>query len=121
LMTVSMTAYLVSDILKSKPIYEQLLGLILRKQGDTGIPGGKEDKVVMEIAVCLGSQIAGKSVKNVTWPSHCLLVGVKRGGSEIIPRGNTIIYPGDYLIVLTSEDQAGQVRKSLLSMGGEFS
>jgi Trk K+ transport system NAD-binding subunit len=63
--------------------------------------------------VCLGSIIEGKRVKEMNWPSSCLLVGVKRGHEEIIPNGDTKIYIGDYLIVLANEDDAADIRECI--------
>lgn len=119
LITISITAYVVSDVLKSQPIYESLLERALHKEGITDSLNPGDKKAIMEIAVCLSSQIAGKVVKDIAWPSHCLLVGLKRGEAEIIPKGNTRIMSGDYLIVLTDEDKAAQVKKTMLDLSGE--
>lgn len=113
LITISMVAYLVSDILKAKPIYEMLLERILTNKGDSGFIGSRVNKEIIEIAVYLGSQIDGKFIKDVNWPIHALLVGIKRGESEIIPKGDTKIFVGDYLIVLTDEDQSAHVKREL--------
>ncbi|WP_313885240.1 TrkA C-terminal domain-containing protein [Clostridium sp. DJ247] len=64
----------------------------------------------------MGSMLDGKKIKEVEWPDDCLLVGVKRGGKEIIPKDNTLIYPGDYLIVLTNEYKAAWITESLSVM-----
>lgn len=92
LITISMTAYIITDILNSKPIYEELLHRVLaknRKQDLCGKDHGK--KVVIEADVCLGSQLNGKKIKEVKWPSHCLIVSIRRGDTEIIPNGDTKI------------------------------
>jgi len=60
-----------------------------------------------------------KYIKEIKWPPSCLMVGIKRGETEIIPKGNTKIYVGDYLIVLTNEHQEAEARKQLLEMAGE--
>ena len=46
----------------------------------------------------MGSYLDGKQVKEINWPSHFLLVAVKRGEHKMIPKGDTIIFSGDYII-----------------------
>ena len=115
---VSIVAYIVADILGSKPIYESLLEKILYNQGEKISIGNKKNKAILEFAVCMGSDLDGKQIKEVKWPSHCLLVAVKRGEDEIIPKGDTVIFPGDYLIVLTNEDRVSKINDSLIIMTG---
>jgi Trk K+ transport system NAD-binding subunit len=73
----------------------------------------------MEVPVCLGSAFDGKKVKDIRWPENCLLVGINRGDLEIIPKGDTIMLPGDYLVVLTDESKAAEINKKLLKLGVE--
>ena len=74
----------------------------------------------MKSAVCLGSVIEGKMVKEMDWHPRCLLVSIKRGVEEIIPKGDTLIYSGDYLIVLANEDEAAEIREGISSVSEEF-
>lgn len=53
--------------------------------------------------------------EDLALPENCLLVSVKRGNEEIIPRGNTLLHSGDILIVLVSESVAGTIRDDLLT------
>ena len=115
---VSIVAYIVADILGSKPIYESLLEKILHNQGEKISIGNKKNKAILEFAVCMGSDLDGKQIKDVKWPSRCLLVAVKRGEDEIIPKGDTVIFPGDYLIVLTNEDRVSKINDDLIIMTG---
>lgn len=119
LATVSITAYIVADILKSKPIYETLLNRILNDTGDSAFKGDEAVKVVLEVAVCMGSSIDGKAVRDVRWPQKCLLVGVRRGNQEIIPNGSTSIAAGDYLIVLADEDSAARIKRKLFKLAND--
>jgi len=115
---VSIAAYIVADLLRSKPIYESLLEKFLRNQGEAEELGNKDNKSILEFAVCMGSRLDGQLIKEIEWPSDCLLVAVKRGNQEILPRGDTMIYPGDYLIVLTNEDRVSKINDNLLEMAG---
>jgi len=113
---VSIVAYIVAEILGSKPIYDSLLERFLAKQNGDIPVGNKKHKAILEYAVCMGSQLDGKEVRAVKWPSHCLLVAVKRGEQEIIPKGDTFIQSGDYLIVLTNEDKVSKISDGLIKM-----
>ncbi|WP_404815219.1 TrkA C-terminal domain-containing protein [Thermoanaerobacter ethanolicus] len=66
--------------------------------------------------VCVGSSLDGKKLKDISLPQSCLLVGIKRGTHELIPKGNTKILAGDYLVVLADEDKATEIREILLNM-----
>ncbi|OLN33090.1 H(+)/Cl(-) exchange transporter ClcA [Desulfosporosinus metallidurans] len=118
LAVVSIVAYMVADLLGSKPIYESLLERILQKQGEGIANGNEKTKSILEFAVCMGSILDGKQIKEIKWPSDCLLVSVKRGEQEIIPKGDTMICPGDYLIVLTNEDKVSKINDALLQLIG---
>jgi len=91
---------------------------ILHKQGESVVIGNEKHTSILEFAVCMGSKLDGKQIKEILWPTHCLLVAVKRGEQEILPKGDTIIYPGDYLIVLTNEDRVAKINDALIEMTG---
>lgn len=114
LITVSTVAYLASDLLKTKPIYEALYDRILTEKQSP--KNEKEAMILIETVVCLGSEISGKSVKNIVWPKHCLLVNIKRGDKEIIPTGDTIIYAGDNIFALVDKNLAVEIEQSLSSL-----
>lgn len=99
---VSFFALFVSDILKIHPVYEVLLERIMKtvKKEDMD----DEHAGILELAVEVGSPAAGKLVKDIQWPQGVLLAGITRGVKNIIPRGNTMILPGDYLSVLVSKE-----------------
>ena len=115
---VSIVAYIIADILKSKPIYESLLEKFLRNQGEKIFISTNKNKTILEFAVCMGSILDGKQIKNVKWPSSCLLVAVKRGENEILPKGDTTIFPGDYLIILTNENMVSRINDALIVLTG---
>lgn len=113
---VCMTAYIVADVLNSKPIYEVLLERMLNNgNGKFKVEG--ETKVIIETAVCMGSILDGKKIKEIELPPHCLIVGIKRGETELIPNGDTKMLAGDYLIVLSDEVNAPDIRECLSEAG----
>lgn len=97
----SFIALLLSDILGVTPIYEALLERLTKKNEDVS----KNDKQggIIEVPVELGSEAAGKKIREVNWPEGLLIVAIRRGVKEIVPNGNIRILPGDYLIILSSE------------------
>lgn len=115
---VSIAAYITADLMGSKPIYESLLDRILEKKGFEDFSGDSRVKVILEAAVCMDTPIDGKMVREIKWPSNCLLVGIRRGEKEIIPKGNVKIYAGDYLIALADECKEAQIKEELLSLVG---
>jgi H+/Cl- antiporter ClcA len=116
---VSIIAFIVAELLGSKPIYESLLSRILRAKDQTNqFIGRQGKKVLLEVAITMGATPDGKQVKDLHWPAHSLLVGIKRGNDELIPKGDTLIYAGDYLIVLVNESHAAHTTKLLQKMAG---
>lgn len=115
---VSIVAYIIADLLGSTPIYEALLEKILNKNGNHPAVGNKKHKTILEFAICMGSILDGKAIKEIKWPSHCLLVAVKRGEQEIIPKGDTEVHAGDYLIVLTNDDKVSKINDALYKLVG---
>ena len=96
---VSIVAYVTAHFMKSKPIYESLLDRLLRRQG-VDLEHGSEQKRLVEVVVEIGSVIENRQVKDIAWPSKCLLVGIHRGAEEVLPKGTTTINSGDTIIAL---------------------
>jgi len=116
LLTVSMAAYVVSDLIQSFPIYDRLLERMLRSGHATRADIGSEGKLIMEIPVSMGSYLENRLIRDIRWPSRCLIVGVRRGDKEILPVGDTQIIAGDCVIVLADKKQ-GSYKMELVNMG----
>ena len=104
-------ALFISDALKITPIYEALLGRLRNN-----IKNEVTDETihrVMEIPVELGCVAAGNAIKDILWPKGLLIVGIQRGEKEILPKGDTVILPGDYLIILFSENTDQDMEKHI--------
>jgi len=108
LATVSIVAYVVADMLKSHPIYESLLEGVVRNKR-MGFRGDADTKVLIETVVCMGSSCDHKMIKDINWPEKGLIVGIKRGNKELIPKGDTRLQTGDYLLTLMDEEIAADV------------
>jgi H+/Cl- antiporter ClcA len=118
---ISLVAYITAGLLKSEPIYESLLERLLKKNGNSESHVDCRNKSILEIPVCLDSQLDGRLVKDLNLPQNCLIVAVKRGEKEIIPKGTTKTLSGDYLYVLVNENDAALIKEELLEMGSYVS
>ena len=115
---VSICAYIVATLLHSEPIYESLLGNLLKRRGEH-VPRGAGEKILQEFPVMQGSAAADHLVSEVEWPKNCLLVSVKRGERELLPRGTTRLLPGDSIVVLSGEYEGADVAGQMDRICGE--
>lgn len=103
LLTASMTAFLIAEHFEVKPVYEMLMKRLIRNNHNTRKNYHIEDKILIDITVETGSLMELKKVKNIKLPQSILLVTIRRGNDEIIPKGNTILQSGDIITILISE------------------
>ena len=113
LTVVSLIAYVTADLVKSPPIYEALLDNLIHDQEDEAGKQNHSFKTIIETVVQYGSSLEEKQIKEVNWPNKCLVVGIKRGEKEILPKGNTVMKAGDYLVVLTDKNAEAHTREAL--------
>ncbi len=115
LTVVAVTAYVAADLLKSPPVYEALLDNMMRGEHEE-ITEESSKKILVEIIVKHGSQFENKQVKSINWPGKSLLVGIKQGDKQIIPKGDTEIKEGDYLNILTDINSESRIRDIINEM-----
>ncbi len=113
LTTVSVVAYIVAEMLKSVPIYDSLLERILKKQNIPRPIQAKGQRVTVEATVQVGSFLEQKEIRTVEWPKGCLLISIRRGSTELIPKGEIVLDQGDILIALTDENNRVALTKEL--------
>lgn len=99
---ITLTAYIISDILKSQPIYEQLLDNLLGSNSKASVGN---NKVLIESCVQFGSVMDGNNLQNLGLPKGCLVIAIDRRGEEIVPYGATVLKADDNLLILCSEDK----------------
>ncbi|MFR4238703.1 MAG: hypothetical protein ACLT1O_05655 [Bifidobacterium pseudocatenulatum] len=88
---VAFIALLVSDLLRTKPIYGELLsGTCARHADGNRKPCGQRH---YGTAIGNGAIADGKRVRDVRW----VLITACVAASEIVPRGDTRLRAGDYL------------------------
>lgn len=105
-------------------IPEDILVVMIKRKGDVLVPNGstvilpedilvvtgnnfeklnqyEEDKSskLIEIKILKDSSIANKSIMNAKLPANILVVMIKRKGNIIIPKGSTVIYEEDVLVI----------------------
>ena len=123
LVSASLVAYVVADLLGGEPVYDQLMHRRQRKkvESGSGIPDHdyltdvysksdkkyvkkrisiRERKVVIDSSIHIGSMMDGHKVMELGLPEGSLIVSVMRDGKEIIPHGSTILNGGDDLEIL---------------------
>lgn len=118
LSTVSIVAYVTADLLRSAPIYESLLSRILQNQG-IALPEGSPEKSIITQTVQQGSMADHHLVSDILWPQGCLLVGIKRGREELIPKGDTLLLPSDSVIAIADADNAPVIKAHLKNICSE--
>ncbi|RXI40338.1 ClC family H(+)/Cl(-) exchange transporter [Clostridium tetani] len=120
LMVITTVAYLMADILNVHPIYDSLLERMIGKKAGAKVLGNKKKSIILEVPVCMGSELEDKKVKDIIWPEDCLIVSIDRLENKIIPNGDTIILQGDRLIIFTNEEKACKIKPNLMSMGEDI-
>ena len=110
---VSLIAYATADLLRAKPIYDQLLHRMLRGRAPEGERAADGDKVLIRAPMHLGAPACGKRIGDVAWPAGCLIVSIRRGETELVPKGDTRLRAGDDITVLCDEYDSEAVYRSL--------
>lgn len=108
---VSVVAYVVAEFFGSKPIYESLLERLVKGKCKTDPEEG--EKLLAQFVVEQGGQMEGKKVAEVSWPDNCLLISIKRGTEEIIPKGKTRLVTGDLIITMCDERDVPWIRAQM--------
>lgn len=77
----------------------------------------EESEMVVEQAhVTAGSPLANVYVRDAAFPPESTLGAIRRARETVVPRGSTRIQPGDLIIVLTTRENAHNVRQWLERM-----
>jgi uncharacterized transporter YbjL len=121
LVLTSLIAYLVAELLGTKPIYTQLLERSLGKSPAGRASKGhraalRDRKTVIDAEVDVGSHMDGRTVAEFGLPLGTLIVSVLREEIEIIPDGHTILRAGDELEILTRENDLADVESIIDSV-----
>lgn len=104
----SAVAYITAELLKGQPIYDALLRKSL-SNGST--PVTTKERNILEIPVGSGSILENRTVEEIPFIHHTVLVNIKRHGASMIPDPDTKILAGDFLYFLTESGHAEEIRR----------
>ena len=68
----------------------------LKRMGDYGV---ENDISLIKIEVRKNDEWNGKMIRNLGLPEDSIIVGVTRGNKSVLPRGNTILFAGDQVLL----------------------
>ncbi len=108
---VACIACLTASLLRSRPIYEQLLDNMTPDSIDSSKSSNEQN--ILDIAVPYSSYLAGKAVSEIAWPQSCLIVNITRGNYQIIPHGDTHIEAGDVISIVCPVGEEALVQKAV--------
>ncbi len=100
------TTRIITNLIEQKAGFEEISNLI---------PVGEGKVTLAEIILDDTSPVTGKSLRDIQMPPQSLIGYIVREGRPIVPRGDTVIYAGDRVIVIAMPDQYGQVLAVLTS------
>jgi len=66
--------------------------------------------ILIEVAVTAVAPAVGRRVREIEWPQRTILTSVRRGGTLVMPTGDTIMEAGDEVVVLTDRTTVEAVR-----------
>lgn len=112
LAAVSLVSYATANLIGTAPFYVTLLDGIIRDSGREE-PSGAGEKVLQTYVIPTGSRISGKTISDIDWGKHCLIVSVERGDVSITPKGDTELKDGDTLVVMVSQRRFSRDRSRL--------
>ncbi len=109
----AMVAFVVAELCHSKPIYEELLQRSLHaEKPQTEM---LRQRNLTELAVCDGSVVAHKLLKDIEWPDKVLIIEIRRGEEQIVPNGDALILPGDFIYVLAENRNVARLQEMVSS------
>ena len=75
---------------------------------------GRERAEAIEVVAQEASDLVGRPLKELQFPSDAIIGAVSRGGQTIIPHGETVIRPGDRVVIFAKRQAIPEVEKALL-------
>jgi trk system potassium uptake protein TrkA len=72
-----------------------------------------EEAEIIEMEVPAASRLAGRKLMEARLPESTIVCALLRGGEVVIPRGNTVVEPGDVLAVVARSESVNLLEKAL--------
>lgn len=95
---------IIGRLIEEEATFGDLLRLGFLKEGNL---------VLVEMELPLNSPVAGKKVSSIGFPKDCVLLAMIRGEEVVIPKGTTVLKPGDKIIAVTSIEKESVFRDVL--------
>lgn len=111
LAVLSLVAYGIDDLLNGKPIYAELRKKLVPSNHTWHIGNTTQ----IQIPVFESHHLEPFMVKDMKWPANCLLVRIQRGEEQMIPNGDSLIRPGDTLIVSVPQRKSSAAKKKIIA------
>jgi CIC family chloride channel protein len=75
------------------------------------LPAERQDSVLVELEVrAPHKKLSFKKVREIRVPDQCLIVMMRRADRAVIPRGDTVVEPGDVLVLLATRSREDRLR-----------
>ncbi len=96
---------IIAKIIEEEASFEDFITLMTFKRGKLAL---------VRVDLTKESPVIGKAVKDMGLPENSVLVSILRGGTIIVPKGDTILQSGDDLIALTAIENEQQLLDMLV-------
>ena len=84
---------LIAKVIEEEVSFSDFVNLMSFKRGKL---------TIVRVDLPADSPVINKEVKDVELPADSVLVSILRGEEVIVPKGNTVLKPGDDIIAITS-------------------
>jgi trk system potassium uptake protein TrkA len=68
---------------------------------------------IVEEKVPPGASVIGVAIKDLSFPSNCVISGIIRHGDLVLPRGTTLLEEGDEVLALVDDSAREHLAKML--------
>jgi len=96
---------IIAKIIEEEVSFKDVVNLMTFKRGKLAI---------VRVDLSKDSSVCGKKVMDIKLPGDSVLVSIIRGDDVIIPKGNTVLYPQDDIIALTTIENEQHLLEALI-------
>ena len=75
--------------------------------------GRLSETEIVEITLAPGMPGVGRRIKELKLPAQALITSIRRGEEVIIAHGDTMLQPGDTIVILTQQETTSAIRQTL--------
>lgn len=96
---------IIAKLIEEETSVGELITLLSLKRGQI---------TIVEMTLKSESPATGKAIKDLKLPKDSILASIVREDQVIFPKGETILYPGDSVIALTTPEKEKEIKKLFL-------